>query len=250
MARDYFGNDPSTGQQVLAEPQQLSKDDEPPSESQPPISEKEQQARLQQAELTGQFHKEEKVTEHNAAIHTRNHKGEFTSAVHEGIDSPSQTAMLAALTQQSALRAKNKPPLIAFHDLDQDRWDEELCTKPGIDGADPFQYNVRRLYCPREGCGSLILNAGSGDMVIDDTVVSVLCLTFPVVSLTFIMRHRCQRTSGLPSNLTQKYPRTVPMARKQRCTGTLTARLLHLKISGSPGLSKASTRAKTRVSNG
>ncbi|KAJ9097448.1 hypothetical protein QFC20_006189 [Naganishia adeliensis] len=184
VARDYFGNDPSTGQQVLAEPQQLSKDDEPPSESQPPISEKEQQARLQQAELIGQFHKEEKVTEHNAAIHTRNHKGEFTSAVHEGIDSPSQTAMLAALTQQSALRAKNKPPLIAFHDLDQDRWDEELCTKPGIDGADPFQYNVRRLYCPREGCGSLILNAGSGDMVIDDTV----------------------RTSGLRSNLDPKVP--------------------------------------------
>lgn len=184
-ARDYFGND-STAQPAAHAPSQPSKNGGHLSELESLVSEKEQQARQQQAEQNGQIHKVEKVTEHNAAIHTRNHKGEFTSAVHEGIDSPSQAAMLEALTQQSAQRAQNKPPLIAFHELDQDRWDEELCTKPGNDGADPFQYNIRRIYCPREGCGSLILNAGSGDMVIDDTVVSVQYLTYSVVVLRLI----------------------------------------------------------------
>lgn len=165
-ARDYFGTIPGSLQQSKTSTSEVEK---PTGQM---LSEQEQQVTQQQADQNGQVEKEEIVTEHNAAIHTRNHKGEFTSEVHEGIDSPSQAAMLAALAEQSASRAKNKPTLIAFQDLDPETWDEELCTKPGLDGADPLQYNKRRIYCSRKDCGSLILNAGSGDMVIEDREVS------------------------------------------------------------------------------
>jgi hypothetical protein len=170
-ARDYFGTVPSSIPQATISPAKSGSIGVENSAEQM-LSEKEQHATQQQADHNGRVEKEEIVTEHNAAIHTRNHKGEFVSEVHEGIDSPSQTAMLAALQQQSAARAKNKPTLVAFEDLDEATWDEELCTKPGIDGADPLQYNKRRIYCPRKECGSLILNAGSGDMVIEDRDVS------------------------------------------------------------------------------
>lgn len=170
-ARDYFGTVPSSIPQATTSPANPGTI-QGESSAEKMLSEQEQHATQQQADHNGRVEKEEIVTEHNAAIHTRNHKGEFTSEVHEGIDSPSQAAMLAALQQQSAARAKNKPTLVAFEDLDQATWDEELCTKPGIDGADPLQYNKRRIYCPRKECGSLILNAGSGDMVIEDRDVS------------------------------------------------------------------------------
>ncbi|KAJ9109242.1 hypothetical protein QFC21_000571 [Naganishia friedmannii] len=163
-ARDYFG---------AAAPPAVPDGKSSPQDavSADAASIKDQQTTQDQADQNGEMHKVEKVTEHNAALHTRNAKGEFTSAVHEGIDSPSQAAMLAALTAQSAARAKDKPRLVAFEDLDPENWEEELCTKPGLDSAEPLQYNKRRIYCPRKECGSLILNAGSGDMVIDDKVM-------------------------------------------------------------------------------
>lgn len=122
-ARDYFGTAaPPSVAEAKSSPQDAVSADV--------ASVKEQQTTQNQADQNGQIHKVEKVTEHNAALHTRNAKGEFTSAVHEGIDSPSQAAMLAALTAQSALRAKDKPRLIAFDDLDAKKWEEELCTRP------------------------------------------------------------------------------------------------------------------------
>lgn len=173
-ARDYFGTVPTSIQQATTSASRPGSAAKSPEAKH---SKQEQHETQRQADQNGRVEKEEIVREHNAAIHTRNHKGEFTSEVHDGIDSPSQAAMLAALAQQSASRAKNKPNLVAFEDLDKETWDEELCTKPGTDGADPLQYNKRRIYCPRKECGSLILNAGSGDMVIEDREVSFSWLT-------------------------------------------------------------------------
>jgi hypothetical protein len=74
------------------------------------------------------------------------------------------------------LGAKLLVPCILIQIFESDQTRLVLCSGGRLlcqrtDGADPLQYNKRRIYCPRKECGSLILNAGSGDMVIEDREV-------------------------------------------------------------------------------
>lgn len=86
---------------------------------------------------------------------------------------PSQADILAALSSSSFRKAPQPTsPYVEFRDPES-----ELIE------AGPSKVNSRRVYCFREGCGSLILLEKAGAVTETDTsIVSIPCCSFPVVT--------------------------------------------------------------------
>lgn len=76
---------------------------------------------------------------------------------------PSQADVFAALSAQGSFRKPAKPsaPFSAFSDPST-----ELITSAGASAeAGSSRVNATRVYCPREGCGSLILLENAAKVV-------------------------------------------------------------------------------------
>nr|ODO03874.1 hypothetical protein L204_00214 [Cryptococcus depauperatus CBS 7855] len=70
---------------------------------------------------------------------------------------PSQAEIISALTSQSAI--PRTTPTILFSSLSAPFL--ELTNVVSVDGLEE-RANSRKLYCPKDGCGSVILRAGLG----------------------------------------------------------------------------------------
>lgn len=79
---------------------------------------------------------------------------------------PSQAQILAAL-QSGSFRPKNPPKTVAAADLSRD---DLVSSNAAGQEAGPST-NARRIYCFREGCGSVILEQGAASWVDLDTEV-------------------------------------------------------------------------------
>lgn len=86
----------------------------------------------------------------------------------------SQADIAKALAASSSHGAKARQDLIAYYDLPIDKSDKtsdrgamedaraDLVAAP-INPSSTMKYNKHKMYCPRQGCGSLILSKGSAN---------------------------------------------------------------------------------------
>jgi len=84
---------------------------------------------------------------------------------------PSQAEIFAALQAQGSSSSRPKAASTAYAEI-QDPYAD--LTKDGISAS--------RMYCPREGCGSLILLEGTAEWLLAES--NLVSLLRPIASLT------------------------------------------------------------------
>ena len=85
---------------------------------------------------------------------------------------PSQADIYAALASQSSFR-KPAPPTAAYDTF------SDPATQLIESGPSGSRVNKTRVYCPREGCGSLILLEKAGEVV--QTGQNIVCPSYTAI---------------------------------------------------------------------
>ena len=154
-ARDYFGDAAPTATSHVAVPSPK------PTDANSPTSEEEDIERKTTTKVST-----EKARQNVLLQHAEEH-GKKASEVTQEEAGISQADIARALHAQSMIG--NRPPtkLIKYSDLPQETAENALCAPVAV--ASTKKYNRQKMYCPRDGCNSLILSSGTADWVVAES---------------------------------------------------------------------------------
>ncbi|KAG7553572.1 hypothetical protein FFLO_03004 [Filobasidium floriforme] len=154
-ARDYFGDAAPTATSHVAVPTP------DPADAKSPTSEEEDVERKTTTKIST-----EKARQNVLLQHAEEH-GKKASEVTQEEAGISQADIARALHAQSMIGNRAPTHLIKYYDLPEETAENALCAP--VAAASTKKYNRHKMYCPRDGCNSLILSTGTADWVVRES---------------------------------------------------------------------------------
>lgn len=154
-ARDYFGDAAPTATSHVAVPTP------DPADAKSPTSEEEDVERKTTTKIST-----EKARQNVLLQHAEEH-GKKASEVTQEEAGISQADIARALHAQSMIGNRAPTHLIKYYDLPEETAENALYAP--VAAASTKKYNRHKMYCPRDGCNSLILSTGTADWVVRES---------------------------------------------------------------------------------